>query len=72
MTITAEQQTNAQLHNTTQHQQNMSEWHTVRLHKDTLAKLNRLGKFRETYSEVVDRIASEKLGLTLQPDEGSW
>jgi hypothetical protein len=72
LTITAEETTNAKLHNSAQHQQNMSEWHTVRLHKDTMAKIHRLGRFKESYSEVIDRVASEALGLTLPPEEGSW
>jgi hypothetical protein len=50
----------------------MSEWHNIRVHKTTLAKLHRLGKFKESYSEVVDRIASEKLSLNVPPEEGSW
>jgi hypothetical protein len=50
----------------------MSEWHSIRVHKNTLAKLHRLGKFKESYSEVVDRIASEALGLSVPPEEGSF
>lgn len=73
---TAEQATNAKLHNhnTTVQQTSSSEqlWHTVRLHKDTMSKLHRLGRFKESYSEVVDRIASEALGLSVSPEEGSF
>ena len=69
MTIIAEQTTNSKAHN---HQHVISEWHTVRLHKSTLAKLHRLEKFKESYSEVVDRMVSEALGLSVPPEEGSW
>jgi hypothetical protein len=69
MTITAEQSKNAKAHN---HENVMSEWHTVRLHRDTMSKIHRLGRFKESYSEAIDRIASEALGLTLPVEEGSW
>lgn len=62
MTITAEQSTNVKAHNHN-HQHTMSEWHTVRLHKDTMAKLHRLGRFKESYSEVVERDKEKELNV---------
>jgi hypothetical protein len=52
-------------------EQPLNEWTSIRIHRNTIRKLDRLGRFKESYSEVVDRIASEALGLSIPPDEGS-
>lgn len=57
---------------TSMRHQILGEWTSIRIHRDTMQKLHKLGRFKESYSEVVDRIASEALGLSLPPDEGSF
>lgn len=39
---------------------------TVRIDRDVIVKLDRLGKFQESYSQVIDRIASRQLALQLE------
>ena len=56
-----------------QHNHNQDhEWTSIRIHRSTLGKLSRLGKFKETYAELIDRVVSEKLGLQTNPEEGSF
>lgn len=36
-------------------------YRSVRIHKDVISKLNKLGKFKESYSDLISRLILEKL-----------
>jgi hypothetical protein len=57
---------------TSQQHQSSDEWTSIRIHRDTIRKLSKLGKFRETYGEVIDRIVSERLGTQPPLEEMSF
>ena len=37
---------------------------SVRINKDVIVKLDKLGRFKDTYSSVIDRLASKELTKT--------
>jgi predicted CopG family antitoxin len=39
---------------------------TIRIDRDVIVKLDMLGKFQESYSQVIDRLASKQLALQLE------
>ncbi len=46
----------------THQHQSSDEWTSIRIHRDTIRKLSKIGRFKETYGELIDRIVSERLG----------
>lgn len=47
-------------------------YRSVRIHVNILKKLDSLGKFKESYSELIGRLISEKLGLEVSEDNRSY
>ena len=57
----------------TVHQKQDSEsdkYTSIRVSRQTLKKLETLGRFKESYADLVDRLVSEKLGLAPNASDG--
>ena len=47
-----------------------NEYTSIRVHKSVIKKLDKLGKFKESYGAVVERLVSERLGLLSNSSDG--
>jgi len=47
-----------------------NEYTSIRVHKSVIKKLDKLGRFKESYGAVVDRLISERLGLQTNSSNG--
>ena len=48
-----------------------NEYTSIRVHKSVIKKLDRLGRFKESYGAVVERLVSERLGLLPNSSDGA-
>jgi hypothetical protein len=48
------------------------EYTSIRISKNTLDKLGKLGKFKQTWNDVIDNLANQKLGLSVPEEVRSW
>ena len=47
-----------------------NEYTSIRVHKSVIKMLDKLGRFKESYGAVVERLVSEKLGLQSNSSNG--
>jgi hypothetical protein len=52
-----------------------SDYTSIRIHRNTIKKLDRIGRYQDSYNTIIDRLVSERLRIGIDPnssDGGSF